>query len=111
MEIQEEGQLLQMQQIYPQLHSTPDYIEKDAEYRVIVVNGNVVDSKQKLKRRDFTGERLPYIWNCDNGYIMARDVSIPEPIQTLGIQAVEAIGLRTGAVDIIVKDGISYVLK
>ena len=87
------------------------YIKKDAEYRVIVVNSQAVDVKQKLKRRDFEGERLPYIWNCDNGYIFAREVDIPTSITDLGIAAVQALGLRTGAVDIIVKDSVPYVLE
>lgn len=87
------------------------YIKKDAEYRVIVVGTQAVDSKQKLKRRDFTGERLPYIWNCDNGYVMAREVHIPDYVTDIGIQAVRALGLTYGAVDIIVKDEIPYVLE
>jgi glutathione synthase/RimK-type ligase-like ATP-grasp enzyme len=98
----------------PELPDAPlytRYIKKDAEYRVIVVAGQAVDVKQKLKRRDFTGERLPYIWNCDNGYIFARDVDIPDYVTELGIASVQALGLRTGAVDIIVKDGIAYTLE
>lgn len=87
------------------------YIPKDAEFRVIVVDGEVVDAKQKLKRRDFEGERQPYIWSCDNGYVMARQVDIPDNIAQLGIDAVNALGLIIGAVDIIVKDNTAYVLE
>jgi glutathione synthase/RimK-type ligase-like ATP-grasp enzyme len=87
------------------------YIPKDAEFRVIVVDGKVVDAKQKLKRRDFEGERQPYIWSCDNGYVMARQVDIPDNITQLGVDAVNALGLIIGAVDIIVKDNTAYVLE
>lgn len=87
------------------------YIQKDAEYRVIVVGDQAVDVKQKLKRRDFEGERVPYIWSCDNGYLFAREVEIPENLSELGISAVKALGLNYGAVDIIAKDGNFYVLE
>jgi len=87
------------------------YIAKDAEFRVIVVNGKAVDAKQKLKRRDFEGERQPYIWACDNGYVMARQVAIPDNITELGVAAVNAIGLIIGAVDIILKGDVAYVLE
>ena len=87
------------------------YIQKDAEYRVIVVGNQAVDVKQKLKRRDFEGERVPYIWSSTNGYIFAREVVIPENLSELGISAIQALGLNYGAVDIIAKNGEFYVLE
>lgn len=87
------------------------YIQKDAEYRVIVVGNQAVDVKQKLKRRDFEGERTPYIWSCDNGYVFAREVTIPDNLSELGISAIQALGLSYGAVDIIAKNGEFYVLE
>lgn len=42
---------------------------------------------------------------------MAREVSIPDNVIELGISAVQALGLRLGAVDIIVKDDTPYVLE
>lgn len=87
------------------------YIPKDAEYRVIVVGNQAVDIKQKLKRRDYEGERRPYIWSCDTGYVFARNVDIPEHLAELGISAIQALGLKYGAVDIITKNGEFFVLE
>lgn len=100
------------------------YVPKVAEYRVIVVGNKAVDVKMKKKRsspRDEDGNVIeeqrihhdPHIWNLDGGYIMARegfDIS-PELKQT-GIDAVKALGLEFGAVDIIQdEEGYLYVLE
>jgi len=83
-----------------------EYIKKTAEYRVIVVGDEAVDVKQKLKKRDFEGDRSEYVWNCDNGYIFARnDITIPTGLNELGVAAVKALGLDFGAVDIIQDEG------
>lgn len=83
-----------------QLYTT--FLAKQAEYRVIVVGNQAVDIKQKLKKRDFEGDRSPYVWNCDNGYVYARnDITIPEDLTSTAISAISALGLRYGAVDII----------
>lgn len=42
---------------------------------------------------------------------MAREVHIPDYVKDIGIQAVQALGLTYGAVDIIVKDETPYVLE
>lgn len=89
------------------------YIRKSAEYRVIIVNNSVVDVKQKLKRRDFEGERRPYIWNASNGYVFARNgITIPEDLNDLALSAVRALSLTYCALDIAQdSDGILYVLE
>lgn len=93
-----------------QLYTT--FLAKQAEYRVIVVGNQAVDIKQKLKKRDFEGDRSPYVWNCDNGYVYARnDITIPEDLTSTAISAISALGLRYGAVDVIVHNNISYVLE
>lgn len=88
-------------------------ISKKAEYRVIVVNGQAVDIKQKKKKLDFEGERSPYVWNVANGYIMARNnITYPDSLPQLGIDAVNALGLKYGAVDIIMNSSQNlYVLE
>lgn len=90
-----------------------EFIEKTAEYRVIAVGDNAVDVKQKLRKRDFEGERSHYVWNLDNGYIMARnDISFPDTLPPLGVAAIKALGLTYGAVDIIMDArGNLYVLE
>lgn len=88
------------------------FLAKQAEYRVIVVNSQAIDIKQKLKKRDFEGERSPYVWNCDNGYVYARnDIHIPDDLVSTAIAAISALGLTYGAVDIILHDNTSYVLE
>lgn len=96
--------------------SAPLYTElipKVREYRAIVCAGEVVDFKQKLKKRDWEQERDQYIWNCDNGYVYARnDIHIPEQSYQLATDATNALGLTYGAVDIIEDDnGNLYVLE
>ena len=87
------------------LESAPLYTileEKEAEYRVIVVNGKAIDVKEKKKKRGWEDERDPYIWNHSNGYVFARNVSdMPSNLATISVEAVERLGLITGAVDII----------
>jgi len=117
----------------PQAPLYVEYIPKVAEYRAIVVRApsnddgvthNVVDFKKKKKRsspKDEDGniieeERMEYdehIWNLDGGYIFARnDFTIPSGGKQLGVDAVVALGLDFGAVDIIEdEEGKLYVLE
>lgn len=101
-----------------------EYIDKVAEYRAIVVNGKVVDFKQKKKRasaRDEEGnviedtriEHNEHIWNLDGGYVMCRDnIEHPEEADVQAIKAMEAVGLIYGAVDLIKNsEGDIYVLE
>lgn len=100
------------------------YIEKVAEYRVIVVGDTAVDTKKKLKKsspRDEEGnvieeERIehdPHVWNLEGGYIMARQgFEVTDELKQLGIDAIKALGLDFGAVDIIEdEEGKLYVLE
>jgi glutathione synthase/RimK-type ligase-like ATP-grasp enzyme len=107
-----------------QLPSAPLYtqhIPKVAEYRAIVVNGQVVDFKQKLKRRPYSdenptghvGEHHPHVWSYDNGYIFAREgIERPADLDTISINTMQALGLNYGALDIIKsEDGKLYILE
>lgn len=89
------------------------YIEKDAEYRAIVVGGEVVDIKQKKRKSDFPeDQRQPYIWAHDNGYVFCRqDITYPDDLKSIAIKSLDAINLTYGAVDLIVKDEQVYVLE
>ncbi len=98
-----------------------EYIEKTKEYRAIVVDGKVVDFKQKKKRNKvsednpegFEGEHDEHVWNLDGGYIFARNsISHPEEADIQSIKAMEALGLIYGAVDLIENsDGEIFVLE
>ncbi|RKY68278.1 MAG: hypothetical protein DRQ24_11910 [Candidatus Latescibacterota bacterium] len=88
-------------------------IDKVAEYRVIVVNGKAVDIKAKKKKNDWTENRDKNVWNHSNGYVFARNVgTFPCNLKQLGVDSVEALGLRYGAVDIIEDgEGVLYTLE
>lgn len=101
-----------------------EYIEKKYEYRAIVVGDNVVDFKQKKKRaseRDEEGNVIEgtriqhdeHVWNLNGGYVFAREgVRRPDGIDTLAVDAIKALGLTYGAVDIIEdNEGKLYVLE
>ena len=79
-----------------------EYIPKKAEYRVHVFHGEVIDVQQKKKKRDFGAERDTRVRNLANGYVYTREGIIkPDGIDTLAINAVNAVGYTYGAVDII----------
>ena len=89
-------------------------IDKEAEYRVIVVGDEVADFKQKLKRSNYEGTHGEHVWNHGSGYVFVRESiqSAPIGVGKLGVDAVKALGLDFGAVDIIEdSDGRLFVLE
>jgi len=90
-----------------------EYINKVAEYRAIVVGDKVVDFKKKKRKNDYEGTYGEHVWNHSSGYIFARnDFTVPPLCGQLGIDAVNALGLDFGAVDIIEDaEGKLYVLE
>ena len=89
------------------------YINKVAEYRAIVVGNKVVDFKKKKRKRDYDGDYGEHIWNHSSGYIFARnDFVAPPTAGSIAIDAINALGLDFGAVDIIEdEEGNLYVLE
>lgn len=80
------------------------YIKKAAEYRVHVFNGQVIDIQQKRKRRDIGNEEVNYqVRSHSNGWVFCRDnIDTPhDSILSNSIEAVQALGLDFGAVDVI----------
>lgn len=79
------------------------YIKKMREFRVHVLNAQVIDVQEKRKRRDFTpDQRDTRIRNTANGYVFCRDGMVePEGLRGVAQQAVAALGYLMGAVDII----------
>lgn len=99
------------------LRSAPlytQYIPKTAEFRVHVFNGQVIDYVQKKKINTASRDENfnEYISSTEHGWIFARQdiLEIPK-IKKVAIQAVSALGLDFGAVDIIYNRGNSYVLE
>lgn len=77
------------------------YKKKKHEYRVHVFQGKVIDVTQKKRRAGFEG-RDNQIRNHQNGWVYCRDnITEPAGIQSLALAACTALGLQSGAVDII----------
>lgn len=99
-----------------ELPPAPLYVEavaKKNEYRAIVVGNKVVDLKQKRLSSSAPEDRSKFIRNLSNGWIFARDnVEYLEGLNEIAIDAVKALGLDFGAVDIITdKNNVLYVLE
>jgi len=77
------------------------YVPKKEEYRVHVLNGQVIDVQQKKKRRGFEDERNTKVRNLANGYVFCRDgITEPQNLRSVAIRATAALGYNLGAVDI-----------
>lgn len=77
------------------------YVPKKQEYRVHVLNGEVIDVQQKKKRAGFEAERNTKIRNLANGYVFCRDGIVePNNLRSVAIEATRSLGYSLGAVDI-----------
>lgn len=80
------------------------YIPKKEEYRVHVVDGEVIDIQRKALRQDELKPENPdwKIRNLDGGFIFVRnDLDVPVPVTEEAQKAIDSLGLTFGAVDII----------
>lgn len=78
------------------------YLKKKKEFRVHVLNGEVIDVQEKRKRKEFTDERDTRIRNTANGYVFCRDgLTEPAGLRDLALRAVQALGYSLGAVDVV----------
>lgn len=76
------------------------YVKKKQEFRVNVLNGEVISVHERRRRRDATATDTR-IRNSANGYVFCRDgFEEPEGIRDLAIKAAAAIGYGLGGVDI-----------
>jgi glutathione synthase/RimK-type ligase-like ATP-grasp enzyme len=72
------------------------------EFRVHVFKGEAIDYVQKKKRRDADADLM--IRNHDRGWIFAHEnIIVRKKIKELAVNAVEALGLHFGAVDVLAK--------
>jgi len=77
------------------------YVPKKAEYRVHVLNGEVIDVQMKKKRKGFDDERNTRIRNLANGYVFCREGIVePAGLRELASGACASLHYRLGAVDI-----------
>lgn len=90
------------------------YTKKTEEYRVHVFGGRIIDASQKRLRnglRDTDGYE-PLIRNHANGWVFCREgTQLPECAAAQCVQAVSALRLDFGAVDVGVKDGVATVYE
>lgn len=77
------------------------YVKKKSEFRVHVLNGQVLDVQVKRKRKGFEGERDTKVRNLANGYVFCRGgITEPPGLRDIAIKATAAVGYSLGAVDI-----------
>ena len=85
-------------------------VVKSHEYRVHIFRDKVMDVTKKRRRTE--AETNDYIKNLENGWVYCREnIEIPDNLLECAKQAVIAIGLDFGAVDILYKKGVPYVLE
>lgn len=94
------------------------YKKNIGEFRLIIVNGVVVDFMQKKRKIDWKGENgekvNPLVKNHCNGWIFARqDVHPPKIVLDEAVKAMEALELNFAAVDVIYnqKENKAYILE
>lgn len=85
-------------------------ILKAHEYRVHVFGNKIIDVTKKRRRNDI--ERNDYIRNLANGWVYCRDgIEYPDALIDTAKQAINALGLDFGAVDILLRKNVPYVLE
>lgn len=95
----------------------PNYFVKKEdivdEYRIHSFNGQSIRAGRKVHRDDFRGRIHPWVRSWDGGWRMAYEGVRGTPqLRDLAHQAVRALGLDFGAVDIgILRDGRAIVLE
>lgn len=79
------------------------YVKKKEEYRVHVLDGNVIDAQRKMRKSDVPDDSVNWkVRNVAGGFIYGREgVALRDEAKALAVKAVEALGLDFGAVDII----------
>ena len=91
------------------------YIKKREEYRLHVVNNEVIFIQQKRKRLEAEQTRdQALIRNHDNGWVFTvQGVTVGEEAMQEAVRAVTALSLDFGAVDLIIgrEDGLPYILE
>lgn len=82
------------------------YVKKTQEYRVHVMNNRVIDVQRKARRIDIPDDEVNWqVRNHANGFIFARNnlriADLSPQIKDKSLQAIQALGLDFGAVDIV----------
>lgn len=79
------------------------YIKKTLEYRVHVMHNEVFFVQRKARKMEVPNEEVNWqVRNLAGGFIYAnQDVEVPQEVEQQAIDAINALGLDFGAVDII----------
>lgn len=78
------------------------YIKKTYECRVHVFNEEVIDAQIKRKLKEYDGEINTNVRNHTTGWVYCRDnFEVPEEAKVLSLNAIKALNLDFGAVDLI----------
>lgn len=78
------------------------YKKKKTEYRIVVVNGVIVDFTQKKKKVNWDGVFNNLVRSHNYGWVMTREgVNPPKCVLDLAINAIKVLGLDFGSADII----------
>lgn len=85
-------------------------IIKAHEYRVHVFGNKILDITKKRRRNNI--DRNDYIKNLANGWVYCREgIEKPQNLLDCALAAVAALNLDFGAVDILYRKGVPYVLE
>lgn len=81
-----------------------EYIKKEDEYRIHIVNGRIIDQQRKAltKEKADAGDVNWKIRNLANGFIYQREnVNPPDEVKNVAVIAMRNSGLDFGAVDVV----------
>lgn len=87
-----------------------EFINKDRQFRVHVCMGQQRVG-ELVPDPTHNGESDPYVWNDGNGYTFKLANDVPKVVAPLAAQAVAALGLHFGAVDIITRGYSAWALE
>jgi len=91
------------------------YVKKTQEYRVHVFDGEIIDAQRKARDRSVPDDDVNWqIRNHSNGFVFVREgVNILDSVSDMCKQAIIALGLTFGAVDLIYNEHYNkwYVLE
>lgn len=80
------------------------YVKKETEFRIHIVQGNVIDRQRKGLAEEFKGraDNNFLIRNLANGFVYVRNnIEVPADVETQALLAMGSSGLDYGAVDVL----------
>jgi glutathione synthase/RimK-type ligase-like ATP-grasp enzyme len=78
-----------------------EYIKKRDEYRIHIMNGEILSKNKKGIRKGQENDVNYQIRNYHEGWIYLRDREVPNAVCNVALDAVKTLGLDFGAVDVL----------